>query len=185
MLALPRPRDSWQLICIYIDIRWSYIQGNSSWCVSWHSSSVSWVRPHSSNANVSHLFFLLLLFSLSNRNHSDPSHFLLSTVWRYWATRSTRSAARWYFSSFQPSEPRAVVPVRFGLTPLVTRRGNAQQQQLRKRKKRFLIWLTKSFFFHPAGTIDWSTFDSVEFNFKGEKKSKKRKEKKKNQIWMD
>ena len=109
---------------------------------------------HIPQTPTSHTFFFSQI-----EHHSFPSVDRLALLGH---SIDAFGRARWYFSSFQPSEPRAVVSVRLGLTPLVTRRGNVQQQQLRKKKVSDLI--DKISFFHPAETIDWSTFDSVEFN---------------------
>ena len=86
--------------------------------------------------------FSHVIFPIEPQHHSDPSFpsFDCLALLDHWIVRFCRSVV---FSSFQPSELCAVVPV-----SLVTRRGNAQQQQLQK----------KSFWF------DWQNlFFSVKF----------------------
>jgi hypothetical protein len=186
MLALLRPRDSWQLICIYIDIRWRYTQCNSSWCVSWHSLSVSWVRPHSSNTNVSHLFFyyyfifpfksnIILIRRISFcrpfgvigplDRRVRPLDGILPRFNRQNRVRSCPLGSGWRPWSLDEG----------------MRNNNSATTTEKKKKGSWFDWQN---LFFPS-RWDYRLID-IRFGWiQLEEKNKKREKRKKNQIWMD
>lgn len=178
MLALLRPRDSWQLICIYIDIRWRYTQCNSSWCVSWHSLSVSWVRPHSSNTNVSHLFFLYYFIFPFKSNIILIRRISFCRPFGVIGPLDRRvRPLDGILPRFNRQNRVRSCPLGSGWRPWSLDEGMLNNNYGKEKKKKVPDLIDKISFFHPGETIDWSTFDSVEFNLRKKIKKEKREKK--------